>query len=224
MSTRTTRSGTEFSLYAEPIKSHYMFRLRNWLVKDNIQHQSKEEAGFAYESDNKLDFEDPPAMDDPDLDVCAEGGVSMPNPPNWEGLSNKEWKRRAKKWSQRANDPVNPHIKAVTVKRCVQSIPLKTNLDPGTLPVTSLGWISSQPAKVKEEYCLDELLGPEFGMKLVDWDGCTPRPLVDWEDHVISALAGCPQERWDEVARGAVRDIRAVREECTFTAKQNDHQ
>ncbi|KAF8238246.1 hypothetical protein L208DRAFT_1375271 [Tricholoma matsutake] len=202
-------------------------------------HFELEEASFAYESDNELDFEDPLAMDDPDSDARAEGGVSMPTPPNWEGLSNKERKRRAKKQCQRANDLVNLHIKAVTAKRCAQSVPLKTNLNPGTLPIASSGWIGSWPAKVKEQYCLEELLGPKFGMKLVDWDRwyaffhgktcCmaekehTPRLLVDWEDHVISALAGYPQERWDEVARGAVGDIRAAQEECTFTDKQNDH-
>ena len=166
-----TRSGMAFSPYAEPIKSHYAYRLRDRLAKEDIQRRSKEDAGFAYESDDDLDFEDPLVVEDPDSPARAEGGASIPSLPKWEGLSNKEQKKRAKKQSCRANDPSHPHVKAMTAKRCAQSIPLKTKLDPSTLPIASSGWIGSRPPKVKEEYKLEELLGPEHGMKLVNWDG-----------------------------------------------------
>jgi hypothetical protein len=114
------------------------------------------------------------------------------------------------------------------VKRCVEAVPLKTNLDPGTLPVASLGWVGSRPAKVKEEYALEELLGPKLSMKLVDWDGqyvyflikpCfltqrytsrTPCPLVDWENRVISTLAGQPWECWGEAISDATTGIKAA--------------
>jgi hypothetical protein len=40
---------------------------------------------------------------------------------------------------------------------------------------------------------------------------------------VIGALAGQPRERWGEAVRDATAGIKAARNECTFTAKQNDH-
>ena len=86
-----------FSPYAEPIKSHYAFQLRDRLAEEDIQRRSKEDAGFAYESNDDLNFEDPPAVEDPDSPACAEGGAGIPSLPKWEGLSNKEQKRRAKK-------------------------------------------------------------------------------------------------------------------------------
>jgi hypothetical protein len=65
---------------------------------------------------------------------------------------------------------MHPHVKSLTAKRCAEAVPLKTSLDPKTLPMASSGWIGSRPPTVKEEYALERLLGPEFRMKLVNWD------------------------------------------------------
>jgi hypothetical protein len=234
-----------FSPYGEPIKAHFAFRLRDRLVKVDAQRWTKEDAGFTYDSDDGVELEDPPPTNDQLQGTPTTEGDSKRSPPSWDGLSNKERKRRLKKRSKRAGDanPKRPHIKGVTVRQHMEAIPLKTNLDPEALPVASSGWVGSQPAEVKEEYALEELLGPELGMKLVDWDGQTvclfldktllsypkfasriPHPLIDWESHVTGALTGQPQERWGEVVSDATAGIKAARYECAFTDKQNDHQ
>jgi hypothetical protein len=169
----TTRSGATFSPYAEPIKSHYAFRLRDRLAEDDAQRRSKEDAGFSYDSDDDVEFEDPPPKSNQLPGARATEGDLKCTPPGWDGLSNKERKRRERKRAKRAGDAnlARPHIKGVTARRCAEAVPLKTNLDPETLPVASSGWVGSRVAKVEEEYALEQLLGPEFNMKLVDWDG-----------------------------------------------------
>jgi hypothetical protein len=176
----TTRSGTTFSPYTEPIKSHYAFRLRDRLVEVDAQRRSKEDAGFTYDSDDDVEFEDPPSTNDQLQGAPTTEEDSKCTPPSWDGLSNKERKRRLRKRAKRAGDanPAHPHVKNVTAKRCTEAVPLKTYLDPETLPVASSGWVGSRPAKVREEYTLEQLLGPEFHMKLVDWDGRYVYPLI----------------------------------------------
>jgi hypothetical protein len=162
-----------FSPYGEPIKAHFTFRLHDCLVEVDAQGRTKEDTGFTYDSDDDVELEDPPPTNNQLQDTPTTEGDSKRSPPSWDGLSNKERKRRLKKRSKRARDanPKHPHIKGVTVRRRMEAVPLKTNLDPEALPVASSGWVGSWPAEVKEEYALEELLGPKLGMKLVDWDG-----------------------------------------------------
>ncbi|RDB19447.1 hypothetical protein Hypma_013505 [Hypsizygus marmoreus] len=56
------------------------------------------------------------------------------------------------------------------------------------------GWIGSNiPGEGSREFTLEELTGPEFKMRLVEWDGTTSMPIVDAEGQVIGIFSGRPR-------------------------------
>ncbi|RDB24456.1 hypothetical protein Hypma_008438 [Hypsizygus marmoreus] len=81
------------------------------------------------------------------------------------------------------------------------------------------GWIGKRPAPLANfSYELAELTGPIFGMKLVNWDGYTPTPLLDAEGRVICNLAGQPKgDEWKrEVVDSCASTIKHASRHCDF--------
>ncbi|KAJ7852499.1 hypothetical protein B0H14DRAFT_2580907 [Mycena olivaceomarginata] len=56
-----------------------------------------------------------------------------------------------------------------------------------------------------------------LGFHLVQWDGCTPRPLIDSKGRIIAALAGQPRnDAYREAAERAFRAMREAGDEARF--------
>lgn len=183
-----TRSGAAFSSYGGPIQiaPQRPFCLHERLQAEDAKHRAKEDVGLSYNSDDEVELEDPPAACPADTEAPVErvANPEAPVPAAWAGLSAKERKKHLKKRAKRA---VEAHpavdIKRIAAKRVAQLIPLRTKLSTESLPVASSGWVGSRPACVDAAYSLEELLGPKYGMKVVDWDGRSVSYLLPFPQH-----------------------------------------
>ncbi|KIY47958.1 hypothetical protein FISHEDRAFT_16875, partial [Fistulina hepatica ATCC 64428] len=75
-------------------------------------------------------------------------------------------------------------------------------------------------------YSLDELVGPKskHQLRLVEWDGRTPTPLVDEDDRVFAVLAGQPDDpSWKDVHASAVEALDEARHNVNWR-KQGPNQ
>jgi hypothetical protein len=78
-----------------------MFRLHDRLVEDDLQRRSNEAASLTYDSDDEVEFEDPPTIKD-QRSLPKEEESKCATPPSWDGLSNKERNKRERKRAKRA--------------------------------------------------------------------------------------------------------------------------
>ncbi|KAJ7078692.1 hypothetical protein B0H15DRAFT_954373 [Mycena belliarum] len=112
-------------------------------------------------------------------------------------------------------------LKRVMRKHVANAAPLHITTNPEDYPVTSTGWggIRDKPVEPRQ-YSLAELK-QDFGMTLVDWDGRSPRPLVDKESRVIAVLGGRPNDpAYDDLTEEAARQMEAASGELKFRAAQ----
>ncbi|KAF8178794.1 hypothetical protein K438DRAFT_1977629 [Mycena galopus ATCC 62051] len=135
--------------------------------------------------------------------------------------------RRAKK---RANKKLEiGHVPTAATARAhiVPATPLPTDLTASTLPA-ALGAYAAKVADATEKRgskvprSLANLLG--LGFQLVQWDGITPRPLLDRHGRIIAVLAGRPAgEDYRAAAAAAFCAIRDAGAEARFPASMRKH-
>ncbi|KAJ6525514.1 hypothetical protein DFH09DRAFT_936599, partial [Mycena vulgaris] len=100
--------------------------------------------------------------------------------------------------------------------------------DTSTLPAALGAYAAKvEPKKIcthgcKKRRSLADLLG--LGLHLVEWDGFTPRPLVDSCGRVIAVLAGQPRHNtYRDTAQRAFRAIRDAGDATRFPVSMRNH-
>ncbi|KAJ7088354.1 hypothetical protein B0H15DRAFT_780823 [Mycena belliarum] len=119
--------------------------------------------------------------------------------------------RAARRASEQA--VLGTRLKSVVRKHVTNAAPVHITTTPDDYPVTSTGWggIREKPVQPRT-YSLEELQ-QDFGMKIVDWDGRSSRPLVDRESRIIGVLGGRPNDAgYLDLTREAARQLEAQRE------------
>ncbi|KAF7354764.1 hypothetical protein MSAN_01390600 [Mycena sanguinolenta] len=132
-------------------------------------------------------------------------------------------KKRRKLKQQHGHVPaasaVNEHV--------APAIPLATDLDTSSLPST-LGAYAGKVEDAAEKRgstvrrSLANLVG--LGFHVVEWDGITPRPIIDKRGRIIVVLAGQPQDAtYREAAKHAFEAIRDAGIGARFPASMRRH-
>ncbi|RDB25497.1 hypothetical protein Hypma_007803 [Hypsizygus marmoreus] len=142
----------------------------------------------------------------------------------WGHLTPDERARRQIRFDRRMR-AASGSIKKVSARRRQDSTPLPTSLVSDELSVAASGWIGTCiPREGEKEFTVDELCGPEYNMKLIDWDGCLSRPILDVEARVVGVLAGRPRgSDWDATVDQATRELAFARESLRPSDKDSDH-
>lgn len=103
----------------------------------------------------------------------------------WAHLSKHQQRRRAKRRRDRELARSEkaatgcPPLKRVSLTRKSQSVSnaLEARLDHEKLPIASSGWVGKMGGGGEGTVSLQELLGPQYAMTYVDWDGrCVFKP------------------------------------------------
>ncbi|PBK60372.1 hypothetical protein ARMSODRAFT_990947 [Armillaria solidipes] len=72
---------------------------------------------------------------------------------------------------------------------------------------------------------MKELLGPKYNFWHCPWEGSTPTPIIDQHGHVITVLAGHPNNpNWTDLHQQAAETLEMVQPQCNFSDKQRKHQ
>ncbi|KAJ6456564.1 hypothetical protein C8R47DRAFT_929847, partial [Mycena vitilis] len=107
------------------------------------------------------------------------------------------------------------------------SVALGAGLDASTLPA-ALGGYSAKAESKQEKHggkvprSLTNLLG--LGFRVIEWDGITPRPIIDKHGRIIAVLAGQPgHDAYSAAVHGAFIAIRDAGYEARFPASMRRH-
>ncbi|KAJ7211120.1 hypothetical protein B0H12DRAFT_1079600 [Mycena haematopus] len=139
---------------------------------------------------------------------------------------NAKRKRQAKR--ARAKNQSGHVASASTLRdHATPAVPLAAQLDASTLPST-LGAYSARAPDAGEKQgrkvrrSLPNLLG--LGLHLVEWDGVTPRPLVDKMGRIVAVLAGQPDHaEYREAVKLAFQAICDAGHEARFPPSMRNH-
>ncbi|KAF7369404.1 hypothetical protein MVEN_00269400 [Mycena venus] len=127
--------------------------------------------------------------------------------------------------AHRANEQtrLGTPLKRVVRKHLANAQPINIDTSPDDYPVTSTGSggiRDTKPPVEPREYTIPELV-ESFGMSVVPWDGCSPRPLVDREKRVIAVLGGRPNDdNYLHLTQDAAEEIESTRAELRFRPDQ----
>ncbi|KAJ7754860.1 hypothetical protein B0H16DRAFT_1722565 [Mycena metata] len=112
-------------------------------------------------------------------------------------------------------------LKRVVRRHVSNAEPIHITTAPTDYPVTSTGWSGIRDRETQQrEYTIPKLQR-EFGMRIVEWDGRTSRPLVDRESRVIAVLGGRPNDpEYLRLTEQAARELEAARAELHFRPEQ----
>ncbi|KIM79960.1 hypothetical protein PILCRDRAFT_9849, partial [Piloderma croceum F 1598] len=136
----------------------------------------------------------------------------------------KESRARRRAARQESLPSEDRRLKSVAKKKQTNLEALPTPMDTEELSATSTGWTGMRIVKETETYTLAEVTRAPHNLRHVQWDGKTPRPIVDGQDRIIAALAGQPNDpQWDGVSDGAADAVRNAGEACSFTPNQGKH-
>ncbi|KAE9391872.1 hypothetical protein BT96DRAFT_1000930 [Gymnopus androsaceus JB14] len=81
-----------------------------------------------------------------------------------------------------------------------------------------------QPETEKINPDIEQLLGDDYDMQVVEWNGKDSYAIVDREGRIISALAGTPCDRnWGTLMKELEDAIANAREKMSFSNKQKEH-
>ena len=142
-------------------------------------------------------------------------------------------KQRIKRSKDRAaaQAKAGTSLKACSLKYRARAVPVEAPLVFGDLRPTvtlpawrALGENSEEKSSRGLTYTQEELI-KERGMKLIDWDGRTPRPILDRVRRVVGVLAGQPRGgAWQsKVNAEAAHELEHAREHLNFTDEQIHH-
>ncbi|KAK6996785.1 hypothetical protein R3P38DRAFT_2565380, partial [Favolaschia claudopus] len=117
-----------------------------------------------------------------------------------------------------------PRVKKFVRDRMASADPIRISMAPSDYVVTSSGWSGVRdtastfiPARA---YYLPELLGV-LGMREIEWDGESSRPLVDRERRVVGVLGGRPRgSEYLGLTREAADVLEQTRNQGSFQANQ----
>lgn len=171
----STRSGASYSPFnvEDAVFSQFNFSIEQRLILDNALRIAREDADDYL--DEEVELED-------DGNSPSYPVYYAPPPPidqeKWAHLPSKTRKKRERraKFREFRDHEIQNHIKDVARKRRHEASAhkLETYEDTEALPIASTAWVGSGAdpfnETTKEEYSLEDLLGPRFGMRLVDWD------------------------------------------------------
>ncbi|TDL13644.1 hypothetical protein BD410DRAFT_846742 [Rickenella mellea] len=220
---RKTRSGAEFSPWADAVSPILLPPEID--VDALVDRALQEDARREEESDFKddLQLEDPLAPS-----TAFETPTTTPSAANPTPSRDKRRSKARRKGKREAeDDPSHTNVKKIALKRVAESNPLHTSLITDELRVASSGWVGLRRRKeIREKrlYSLEEMLRPSSGFMLIEWDGLTPRPIVDGKDRVVAVLVGRPRDPgWAALSNDVFTTISKARDRCTFSQDQADH-
>ncbi|KAJ3831415.1 hypothetical protein F5878DRAFT_647651, partial [Lentinula raphanica] len=157
-------------------------------------------------------------------------------PDGLSGLKRRRWlktqrnHRKKRKKEQLSQLHLDSRLRDITKKRArgIQPIFTPNNFSAESLPHTKKGWAGLK-SKL-EAFCpeLTDLLGEEYQMELVDWNGEDTHGVVDTIGRIIVILGGKPKdkkgERRDRTWTATMTNLKTLlqdaRDKMTFTSKQ----
>ncbi|SJL12090.1 uncharacterized protein ARMOST_15511 [Armillaria ostoyae] len=114
--------------------------------------------------------------------------------------------------------PQSPTLTITTKFHTVQ-------FDVETAPHTSSGYVGLVKETWKRQHTLDELVGPKYCFQHSYVPHSTPTPIIDQCGHVISVLAGHPDNpNWEALHLDTANTLERLCPECKLSDEQRKHQ
>ncbi|KAE9386950.1 hypothetical protein BT96DRAFT_1005588 [Gymnopus androsaceus JB14] len=140
----------------------------------------------------------------------------------WKKMRNNEKRRQRRRLEQEA---LGTRLKSIARCRAAESHKLdaRETFISEDLPVNSGGWSGLHQQFEKINPGIAELLGDEYNMQLVSWNGKDSYAIVNREGRVIAVLAGMPRNgKWDSFMKELEEAIGKARENMSFSKKQKE--
>ncbi|KAK0429518.1 hypothetical protein EV421DRAFT_1745553 [Armillaria borealis] len=103
--------------------------------------------------------------------------------------------------------------------------PIITEFDVPNAPHVSTGYVGKVKVTWKWEHTLEELVGLQYNFQHCHWQGHVATPIVDQQGHIISVLAGHPEDPdWDAVHEEAADTLENLCTQCKLSNNQRKHQ
>ncbi|PBK63576.1 hypothetical protein ARMSODRAFT_858311, partial [Armillaria solidipes] len=102
--------------------------------------------------------------------------------------------------------------------------PIVSEFDVADAPHATSGYVGIAEDTWKQQHTLEELLGPKFKFQHCEWQGHAATPIVDRQGHVITVLAGHPDDPdWESVHTEAADRLEELRRHCHLNDNQWKH-
>ncbi|PBK83275.1 hypothetical protein ARMGADRAFT_1089621 [Armillaria gallica] len=102
---------------------------------------------------------------------------------------------------------------------------ITTDFNVADVPHALSGYVGLVKDIWKRKHLLAELVGPKYNFHHCQWLGETPTPVVNREGHIITILAGHPDDlNWEALHHKAVETLERQCPECNLCKDQWKHQ
>ncbi|PBK81490.1 hypothetical protein ARMGADRAFT_1091234 [Armillaria gallica] len=161
----------------------------------------------------------PPSTTPPEVPQDQQPSTSLQTHSKQQSRKNR--KRKCQEAAKDFGTDVHPHLKA---KHVYATGPIMTDYNIGDAPYATSGYVGLREESWKQQHTLDELVGPKYNFCHYEWQGKTPTPVVNQQGHVISVLAGHPDNpSWETVHHKAMDTLEALHQSCKFSEDQRKH-
>ncbi|KAJ3717152.1 hypothetical protein C8R42DRAFT_724780 [Lentinula raphanica] len=159
-------------------------------------------------------------------DFTPPEGLSGQKRRRWLKTQRNHQKKRKKE--QLSQIRLNSFLRDITKKRVQAVQPIQVAQDVSALPHTKKGWAGLKAKLAAACPELVDLLGDEYNMELVDWNGVDAYNIVDGPGQIIVVLGGKPRDRegekphrtWTAMMIDLKTRLADAGKNMTFTSKQ----